>query len=152
MNISKLQYKTKTATEEEICSHLRECSIHFRPPLEERVNIEEYSRKLFDKSVTFEAWADGILAGLAAAYFNDPENRFGYITNLSRMKRFAGLGIASGLMDLCIRYARQRNFKEIRLEVHKDNGAAVSLYRKSGFVDYESKNDFLFMKLELSKP
>ncbi len=113
------------------------------------MNIQEYSRKIFGKAVTFEARADGILAGLAVAYFNDPENRFGYITNVSRMKRYAGLGIASGLMNLCVRYARQRNFKEIRLEVHKDSNAAVSLYRKSGFVDYKSKNDFLFMKLDV---
>ncbi len=147
-----LKYTEGMASEQEIYSHLMKCNEDFVPHLEKKVNIQEYSRKIFGKAVTFEAWADGILAGLVAAYFNDPENRFGYITNVSRMKRYAGLGIASRLMNLCIRYARQRNFKEIRLEVHKDSSAAVSLYRKSGFVDYESKNDFLFMKLKLSKP
>ena len=127
------------------------CNENFIPHLEKKVNIHEYSRKIVEKAVTFEAWADGILAGLVAAYFNDPENRIGYITNVSRMKRYAGLGIVSVLMNLCIRYAKQRNFKEIRLEVHMDNVAAVNLYRESGFVDYESKNDSLFMKLELSR-
>jgi ribosomal protein S18 acetylase RimI-like enzyme len=147
-----LKYTEGVASEQEIYSHLMKCNENFIPHLEKKVNIQEYSRKIFEKAVTFEAWVDGILAGLVAAYFNDLENRFGYVTNVSRMKRYAGLGIASGLMNLCIKYARQRNFKEIRLEVHKDNGAAVSLYRKSGFVDYESKNDSLFMKLELSRP
>ena len=147
-----LKYTEGIASEQEIYFHLMKCNENFIPHLEKKVDIQEYSRKIFEKAVTFEAWADGILAGLAAAYFNDPENRFGYITNVSRMKRYAGLGIASALMNLCIRYARQRNFKEIRLEVHKDSVAAVSLYRDSGFVDYESKNDSLFMKLELSKP
>ena len=147
-----LKYTEGVASEQEIYSHLMKCNENFIPHLEKKVNIHEYSRKIFEKAVTFEAWVDGILAGLVAAYFNDLENRFGYVTNVSRMKRYAGLGIASALMNLCIRYARQWNFKEIRLEVHKDNGAAVSLYRESGFVDYESKNGFLFMKLKLSKP
>lgn len=147
-----LKYTEGMASEQEIYSHLMKCNEDFVPNLEKRVNIKEYSRKIFEKAVTFEAWSGDTLVGLVAAYFNDPDGQAGYITNVSRMKRYAGLGIASGLMNLCVRYARQRNFREIRLEVHKDSIAAVSLYRDSGFVEYESKNASLFMKLELSKP
>ena len=150
MNISKINYKTKTATEEEIYSHLKECNDSFCPQLDERVTVEEYSKKLFDNSVTFEAWVDNILIGLAAAYFNDAENHSGYITNVSITKDYIGSGIASELMDMCIRYAKQYKVKEIKLEVHKDNSSAIHLYNKFGFIDYKNKDDFMFMKLGVS--
>ena len=150
MNISKIKYKTKTATEEEIYSHLKECNDNFCPQLDERVNIEEYSKKLFDNSVTFEAWVDNILIGLVAAYFNDAENHSGYITNVSITKDYKESGIASELMNMCIRYAKQCKVKEIKLEVHKDNSPAIHLYNKFGFVDCKNKDDFMLMKLGVS--
>lgn len=152
MNISKIKYKTKTATEEEIYSHLKECNDSFCSHLDERVNIEEYSKKLFDNSVTFEAWVDNILIGLAAAYFNDMENHSGYITNVSVIKDYIRLGIASELMNMCIRYAKQYKVKEIKLGVYKkDNSPAIHLYKEFGFMDYKNKDDFMLMKLVVSK-
>jgi ribosomal protein S18 acetylase RimI-like enzyme len=147
MNISQIKYKTKTATVKEIYSHLKECNYNSYPHLDERVNVKEYSIKLFDKSVTFEAWVDNILVGLVATYFNDMENRSGYITNVSITKNYMGLGIASELMNMCIRYASQYNFKEIELEVYKDNNPAILLYKKYGFMDCKNRGDFVLMKL-----
>jgi ribosomal protein S18 acetylase RimI-like enzyme len=50
-------------------------------------------------------------------------------------------------MDICINYAKQNNFKEINLEVHKDNTKAINLYHKFGFLDYGNKDEFRLMKL-----
>ena len=115
--------------------------------MDKRVNIEEYSKKLFANSVTFEAWTDKIIIGLIAAYFNDTINKTGYITTVSLMKGYMGSGIASELMILCLGYAKRYNFKEINLEVHKDNIKAIRLYHKFGFLDYENKDEFILMKL-----
>ncbi len=150
MNISNLKYKTKTATEEEIYSHLKECNNNFSPPLDEKVNIHEYSKKLFEKSVTFEAWIDQILTGLVAAYFNDIEYHSGYITSVSLTKDYMDKGIASELLNMCINYAKQYNFKEIKLEVSKDNSQAIHLYKNYNFIAFENKDDCMLMKLELS--
>lgn len=147
INISKIKYKTKTASEKEIYSHLKECNDYFRPQLDKRVDIEEYSTKLFGKSVTFEAWEGNILIGLVAAYFNDTIKHSGYITTVSLINRYTGSGIASELMDICIKYAKQNYFREINLEVHKENTKAINLYHKFGFLDYGNKDDFILMKL-----
>ena len=61
-----------------------------------------------------------------------------------------GLGIASELMKKCIEFAIQHKFKEISLEVHRDNSSAIHLYEKYGFVYCEGKNDFILMKLNIS--
>ena len=105
-----LDYTIKTATEEQIFSHLHGCNDSFITPLNERVELHEYSKKIFDKSMTFEAWENKFLVGLVSAYFNDNENSFGYITNVSTTKKFTGKGIASILLKNCIEYAKQHNF------------------------------------------
>ena len=114
-------YRTRSATEDEICSHLVSCNEDFITPLDQRVNIKEYASKLSRAAVTFEAWSGHILVGLVAAYFNDLKSRSGYITTVSIVNKFKGMGISSELLRACVSYAGAHNFREIRLEVHKDN-------------------------------
>ena len=142
-------FKMKNATQEEIDSHLRVCSGNFSPSLNEKVNINEYSQKIFERATTFEAWSSDTLVGLVAAYFNDFENHIGYITHVSVMSAYQGIGIASELVKECIKYAEQNQFKEIHLEVRKDNSLAIQLYKEIGFMDFEEKDDSVLMKFEI---
>jgi ribosomal protein S18 acetylase RimI-like enzyme len=151
MEKSGIIYKIKTATVKEILAHLKECNNNFSPPLAERVNVDAYSRKLYEKSVTFEAWEGRCLAGLLAAYFNDSTDCSVFITNVSVLKDFMGLGIASELLRECIEYAIKENFREIKLEVNKENSYAIGLYRKFDFIIDGISDSFLKMKMELIK-
>ena len=126
----------------EISSHLERCKNNFIPPLQETVDISSYAEKIKTKSITFEAWDNERLAGLIAVYFNDPGNEFGFITNVSVEKEYAGQGIASRLLESVSRYAREKQFKEIRLKVHCRNIQAIKLYRKHSFEKYGSEEDF----------
>lgn len=148
-SFASIRFKMKNATEEEIDSHLKACSGNFSPPLNEKVNIDEYSKKIFESAITFEAWSSDALVGLVAAYFNDFENHIGYITNVSVVSAYQGVGIASELMKECIRYAEQNQFKEIHLEVHKDNSSAIQLYKEIGFMDFKEKDDSVLMKFKI---
>lgn len=145
----KLCYKVKTATQKEIYLHLKDCNDSFKPPLNTRVNLQDFSKKIFEKSVSFETWENQILVGIISAYFNDIENRSGYINNVSITKNYRGMGIATTLLKMCIEYARQYNFSEIKLEVSKYNFRAIQLYRKLGFHDFENRGDFILMRYEV---
>ncbi|MBL0182082.1 MAG: hypothetical protein IPP96_07240 [Chitinophagaceae bacterium] len=68
------------------------CKNNFIPPLQDTVDIDSYAQKIKSKSITFEAWQNGHLAGLIAAYFNDPGKEVGFITNVSVENGFAGKG------------------------------------------------------------
>jgi len=114
MEPNEIEYKIKTATEDDILAHLQKCTTNFSPPLNERVNIKEYSQKIFAKAMTFEAWKDHFLVGLIAAYLNKNSGLSVYITDVSVMKDYMGLGIASTLLRECIEYARKENNKEIK--------------------------------------
>ena len=146
INADDINYKIKTATDHEIFIHLTECSDAFVPTLAERVNISEYTRKIFKKSVTFEAWAGQLFIGCLAAYFNNSADGSAFITNVSVLPRFTGMGIASRLLEMCIGYARENNFIELRLKVDKLNNPAISLYHKFGFENYETQNNIVSMR------
>jgi ribosomal protein S18 acetylase RimI-like enzyme len=140
-----IKYKINTATEKDICAHLKECNSNFKPSLSERIDIDEYSKKIFDKSITFEAWQNNILAGTIAAYFNKA-NQSAFITNVSVLKNFMGLGIASELLKMCIEYTTKNNIKEIKLEVNQKNDHAINFYKKFYFTQDDIKGDELIMK------
>lgn len=142
-------FKIRAASREDIYSHLLECNDQFIPPLNKKTDIHEYARKIFEKAVTFEAWSGPTLAGIIAAYFNDVKNKKGFITNVSTIKTFEGRGIASELLNRCIAYARKNKFTEITLQVSKASAPAIHLYKKKKFIIYESKDEFIFMKLIL---
>lgn len=60
----------------------------------------------------------------------------GHITNIAVHPDFRNKGIASKLLNEIISCAIKRNIKSLTLEVRKSNFAAISLYKKFGFVEY----------------
>ena len=144
-----LKYTEGMASEQEIYFHLIKCNENFITPLEKKVNIHEYSNKIFQKAVTFEAWSADTLVGLVAAYYNDPDGQSGYVTNVSVTGPYMRKGIASILINRCIDYAKRNSFRSIGLEVAKVNHQAIDLYRKFRFKEFEDKHTSIFMKLDI---
>jgi ribosomal protein S18 acetylase RimI-like enzyme len=149
MSALDITYRAKTAPEEEIYSCIAECSDNFSSPLGSRVNLKDYSSKIARDTITFEAWAGTKLVGLIAAYFNDPKNHAGYITNVCTAPDFLGKGIASTLMDMCIQYAQKNDFNEIKLEVFKSSNSAINLYKKYHFEIVGDKGNIIDMTLNI---
>lgn len=117
----------------DIAAHLSQCDAHFVPPLSGRTNIGDYARKIAGQAATFEAWSDGMLVGLVAAYCNDQGTRIAYVTNMSVMQEWMGRGIAERLLRECLAHAAAVRMRQVRLEVSKDNVPAIKLYKKLGF-------------------
>ncbi len=145
------ELKINTAAKEQITIHLRQCADQFVPTLSQRVDILEYARKIAEKSVTFEAWNQEKLIGLIAAYFNDPEKEFGFITSVSVVDDCTGKGIAAALLNQCVQYAGEQGFKTIRLEVSEENSRAIRLYSTRRFSTYDRKAGTLYMKRDISR-
>lgn len=150
MTVSITNYREQTATREDIHTHLAACDNQFYPKLSSRVNLREYSSKLFEQACTFEAWHERSLAGLVAAYIQDSVNRSGFISNVSVLRDFSGQGLASGLIDRCTEKARKVGLRELRLEVARANSPAIRLYRKLKFVECGRTSTILTMQLTLA--
>lgn len=143
---AEVEYLSNKATVAEVVEHLICCDTDFVPPLSGRVELNEYANKISIKATRFEAWSDGSLIGLVAAYCNDHENRIAYITSVSVLKAWTGKGIAAKLMKQCVEHAKVSGMRQISLEVASGNAPAIKLYEKSGFV--ASKANALFVTMD----
>ncbi len=128
-----VEFRVNQAGVAEIAEHLTRCDGDFVPPLSDRVELGSYAHKIGHKAMRFEAWADGTLVGLVAAYCNDAERRTAYITSVSVEHRYRRMGVASELMERCIAHTTQHGFECIELEADTEHAAAVDLYAEMGF-------------------
>lgn len=144
-----IKYKINTASESDVHLHLSNCSQDFEPPLDKKVDILEYSKKIAERSTTFEAWAENNLVGLVAAYLNDQQSGKGFITSVSTLKEYLGNGIASKLVANCLEYANESNFSEINLEVNANNQKAIKLYEKFNFTQTDLNLENIVMRCSL---
>lgn len=146
MKDSQFVYKVDTASFKDVENHLKACNDNFTPPLDEKVDITEYSKKIAEKAITFESWHAERLIGLVACYFNEPEKK-GFITNVSVLHEYGGKGIASILMKNSLMYAKENDFETVELEVNETSQNAISLYKKFDFCEIGCRSENIIMRL-----
>ena len=147
---SSIRYRLNEASELEIRRHLLECDPDFVPPLSSRVDIAGYAGRIAAKATRFEAWHEGSLVGLVAAYCNDRDSRIAYVTSVSVLRGWMGRGIASQLMTRCLEHAKASEMTAVKLEVAQANAPALRLYEAQGFVADPASPPFVTMTLHLS--
>ncbi len=149
MNGKMVVYKINCAEKDDIYHHLMECGKSFIPPLSLNVNIEDYAQKIVEKADTFEAWSEGKLIGLIVAYCNNLDEREAYLTNVGVVESFGSMGIASELLSSCIKHVGNIKFNWIKLKVNKNSKKARNLYKKCGFQEIGSEDEFVLMRCEV---
>lgn len=145
----KLLFKIKQAAEKDILLHLTECNDSFLPPLNKRIDLLIYSKKIVEKAITFEAWSNDWLIGLIAVYFKQENPNSAFITSVSVVKKYKGMGIATTLLKNCIDYSVDKKCFEIYLEVNNENTPAINFYKKYNFTQTATRNNNLVFKLEI---
>lgn len=148
MKLSK--FKRNKTRIEDIFNHLSRCDTDFKPNLSSYVDLNLYSKKLYNKSERFEVWQNNHLLGLLAVYVNK-KDKFLFITNLSLEKELRGQGFGLKLIDLMLNELNFKNtFKIIRLEVKTKNIQAIKFYEKIGFkLSCFSLNDIMIYEKEI---
>jgi ribosomal protein S18 acetylase RimI-like enzyme len=129
----RVHQRLNVATTREIVDHLTLCDAAFAPPLSQRVDIGDYATRLSARAMRFEAWNDETLIGLVAAYPDHAHSRM-FISNVSVLPQWRGLGFAAGLIIRCGDAARDLGMRSVVLELAAANVAARRLYDKLGFV------------------
>ncbi|MCC9602038.1 GNAT family N-acetyltransferase [Stieleria sp. JC731] len=154
-----IRYTRDQSSASDLVGHLECCSDQFIPALADRVNVADYAKKLHCNATRFEAWHEGELVGLVAAYFSksdansetpQPEHDdVGFISNVSVLRQFGGRGIATNLVQQTIQFSKDHRVLLLELKVNRDNDAAVSLYGKLGFCIAATEGTELNMRLEI---
>jgi len=96
------------------------------------------------RSATAEVWAAVDAGGLLgkAVTFHRRGNDIARLYSIAVAERARGRGVAKALLAAVERAARQRGNARLRLEVRKDNAAAIALYERLGFHRFGEKAAF----------
>jgi ribosomal protein S18 acetylase RimI-like enzyme len=144
------EFTVNRADLNKLLTHLRLCDSAFTPPLRSRVDIGDYTKKIFENAVRFERLHESVLVGLIAVYCNDPMKTRAFITSVSVLPSFQRNGLAADLMANCLDYLRKEGYSSVELEVDKRSRTAIALYRRHGFTSTLNKGEFsTFMNLSL---
>jgi ribosomal protein S18 acetylase RimI-like enzyme len=140
------------ATVAEITCHLARCDGDFLPRLSDRVELPAYAQKICSHATRFEAWANGRLVGLVAAYGGEgAASPTAFVSNVSVDGEFRRRGIAAALLAMCARRAAHEGLQRIELVVDTENAAAMRLYAGCGFVAREAEHEEVVMYLDIGK-
>jgi len=136
-----------------IYKYLTKHSSIFTPPLKGRLNLVEYSKKIYTNAI--QIWAieqtKNETAGFIACYLNDQEHLVGYITTISVIEKFQGKKIGYDLLMHLIKLALQKGFNKLRLEVNTSNTSAINFYMRNGFIVAEENSESFYLELKLNE-
>lgn len=109
------------------------------PALSTFVDVDEYAEKLLENAVVLIATLQLSDVGITAIYVNDKENRNAYLSTIGAKRRVRHHGVGRALMQAACDVAVSNGMQCVKLEVSKQNDAAIGFYEKMGFVVQETK-------------
>ena len=122
----------KASSLEEKTSVIKTCENAFSNHASLNLLDKKLVRKI-DALAEFLVAYNSEILGYAAIYANDIENEIAYITLIAVRPEYQKKNIGSRLMQSCIKIAKQRGMKGIKLEVKNSNKGAISFYERWGF-------------------
>lgn len=107
---------------------------------------KNFFKKLSDKAELVVHNSSIGCSGFVFFYCNDPLNFSSFITLLMVAPDARKNGIGAALVHYVLTLTKQKNFSCCRLEVKKENIAAVSLYQSMGFQLIEDRDGKYLME------
>ncbi|MEQ8786789.1 MAG: GNAT family N-acetyltransferase [Pirellulaceae bacterium] len=93
---------------------------------------EDWRRQLAELA-TFVATIEGEDVGIVRAAPHDELDDVGYLISMWVARRARRRGVACGLIDALVHWARDQRWKRLLLDVGEQNAPAIALYRRMGF-------------------
>ena len=125
---------------ETLLNLLKELDKLFDYPISERVELEEYAKKIIEKVHLFMAFENDDPIALLVGYCNT--NSISYMSSLAVKREFQGskIGVAKQLITLCLDFCYNCNTTKIRLECHrrmipyysKYNAYVIESFKRNG--------------------
>lgn len=101
--------------------------------LSDRIDIDEYSQKIYENAIHFVVYMDDILIGFSPCYFNNLEEKNAYISSLTIRDGYRRSKLGSRLLEEIKRYANDKGFTHLVVSVHCDNDGSINFYKKNNF-------------------
>ena len=110
--------------------------------------VNYYVEKLINNAIIL-TYYDQQIKGFIAFYANNKDNDFAFLSMIIIDKSIRGLGIGKMLIIQSEKIVWNKGFSKYKLEVLKNNNAAINLYINLGFKKIDSKEDVIVMEKKL---
>lgn len=91
-----------------------------------------------------------MLIGMVAFYANRPENEVVYLIHVYVRSEYRGKKVFSSMLQLIVKYAKEKSFSTLRLEVKRNNETAQIVYAHNGFnITGIASDDTIYMQRQL---
>lgn len=108
-----------------------------------------YLKKIFEKAEFLSHNIFGECLGFVFFYCNDEKKESSYITLLLVNEKYRNNGIGAGMVKYVLFLAKNRGFKNCRLEVLKRNLSAINFYKSIGFFVAKELQEKYLMEFNL---
>ena len=142
-----LIYKHETPSLESIREFFYRTDNEFDIPLSQKVNVDEYTLKLYTHADFFVCYNDDKIVGMICCYMNRPPEA--YISHVCVDPKYQGKGVFGELFVLLKDRCLKNTINSIALEVGLLNVKARLAYERKGFVISEKTNRSYYLRLAL---
>lgn len=146
MSHSKVDFDIKSLPQEEILCFLKKNNKSHYKKLSDLVDLDVYAKKLSEKAMHFTLYDKEKFIGFCPCYFNDDISKVGYISGISLLEGYRGLGLGGKLLNYVIEYGKRNLFKEIIVKPDCKNSVLIHFFIKNGFDRYEKSEDRCVLK------
>jgi len=121
----------------------------FPEPLSQSVKLDEYAKKLFEKSTLCVQTENNKIVSLVAGYTKNLTDNMAFVSLIATYDEAKGKGYATKLLNEFIDICREKKISAVHLYVYTGNTPAEKMYQKVGFVksdiqDREKKTHLVY--------
>ena len=127
-----------------VIEFLKKIDSLFKIPLSQKINLDEYSKKLIRYADVFLAFDNESIVGIFAGYNNDKVFKISNISVLGVLNEYQGKGIARKLINNFLKLAEEKKMKKVK--VSTIDMRALNLYKSLNFKIVREENEIYYLE------
>lgn len=130
--------------EKDIIEFLKKIDSLFKIPLSQKINLEEYSKKIISNADIFLAFDSESIVGIVVGYNNDKELKISNMSILVVLNEYQGKGIARKLVNNFLNLAKNKKMEKVKLSTV--DARALKLYESLNFKIVREENEVYYLE------
>lgn len=143
MKIIKME-NSNNNLEKDIMEFLKKIDSLFKIPLSQKINLDEYSKKIIRYADVFLAFDNESIVGIFAGYNNDEVFKISNVSVLGVLNEYQGKGIARKLINNFLKLAEEKKMKKVK--VSTIDMRALNLYKSLNFKIVREENEIYYLE------
>ena len=146
MKIIKIE-NSNNNLEKDIIEFLKKIDSLFKIPLSQKIDLEEYSKKIVRNADVFLALDNESIVGIVVGYNNDKEFKISNMSILAVLNEYQGKGVARRLVNNFLDLAKNKKMEKVKLSTV--DARALKLYESLNFKIVREENEVYYLELKL---